>query len=277
MRGKRPNHPDGAVHTTDDVVRRVLSFGHTSSDVASELRELAELAAALAPSQEPSPAAAPPQPKPATTLAPDTRHARRERRRAAFLASCAQYGCRPRDFLARHQEGVRAILRSEGGVQPRKFLARLPADLRGPVRAVARSPGDGRELPADLSETWSREVVAAMWLCWSAGRRSKRNGMRRVLDGHTQTMICALFKLGRTRLFGTCYERRPENGGRPGIDTKGIFTALRDAGLLHWQQPRTCDANPRFIGPPRTITLKDGTTTERAFAFNVLHVPDPPS
>lgn len=236
------------------VASAPASFAQVREELAGELARAKD---PRRPEKRPTPAPAP-RPKP-------TRSERRARRRAAFLASFAARspGARPRDIPQRVLAGVGAILRSSTGREARAFLGRMPRTWRPMLEALARAPGDGRELAADLGHVWSRQVIAAAWALWSLGRMSKRNGMRRVVDGYTQGMLCNAFHntargraYSRSRLFGTSY--------RKGEGTRGAFQALKECGFTHWGQPRTCDANPRFLGPPRT--LADGRTVRFAFA-----------
>ena len=192
----------------------------------------------------------------------------RAKRRAAFRASLearGASGCKPRDFPARVVAGVRAIFDNRTGAEARRALARLPRDFRRPVEELARHPREGRELPATLHHRWSRWIVSCAWLVWALRRRSNRNGMRAVVDGYTQPMICGLFvnattgeAYSRSRLFASSY--------RAGSTECGPMYALKRRGLLHYAQPRTWDASPRFIGPP-----KEGTG--RRFAFGIFWIP----
>ena len=88
--------------------------------------------------------------------------------------------------------------------------------------------------------------------------------MRAVVDGYTQPMICGLFvnattgrAYSRSRVFASSY--------RAGSDECGPMHALKRRGLLHYAQPRTWDASPRFIGTP-----KEGG---RRFAFGIFWIP----
>jgi hypothetical protein len=172
---------------------------------------------------------------------------------------------------------VRSIFDSVDGRIALRYLDRLPRHWRPVVVQVARHPGDGRELGADLGHVWSRWVVACAWLWWALRRRSKRNGFRFVVDGYTQGMLRALFRnrqtgkaYSRSRLFAPSY--------RAGVATCGPFVALRRAGIAFYAQPRTTEANPRFVGPPRVVgRAPDGTTTRRfAFAVYWLNAEPPP-
>lgn len=171
----------------------------------------------------------------------------------------------------RSQAGARAVFENANGAQARAFIRRLPHEQRKPIVALAREPGDGRLLHEDLSHVWSRGVIACAFLMWSMRRKSRRNGMRGVVDGVTQRMLCAVFRnrsrggraYSRGRLFATSYRR--------GVDTCGWMTSLRRVGWL-WVQPRSSEANPRFLGPARQ--LSDGTT--RRFAFAVYWLADKP-
>jgi hypothetical protein len=90
-------------------------------------------------------------------------------------------------------------------------------------------------------------------------------------------MLRALFRnrqtgkaYSRSRLFAPSY--------RAGVATCGPFVALRRAGIAFYAQPRTTEANPRFVGPPRVVgRAPDGTTTRRfAFAVYWLNAEPPP-
>lgn len=129
---------------------------------------------------------------------------------------------------------------------------------------IARHPEgkDGRELAADLHEQWSRWVISTALLLWCERRRSRRKGCRAMMDGFTQGMICGLFRnrdgeaYSRSRVFGTSY--------RAGSLECSPFVALERGGIVFWGAPRTEDANPRFIGPPRLVGDR-----MRRFAFAV--------
>lgn len=128
--------------------------------------------------------------------------------------------------------------------------------------AVARHPGDGRELGAELNAVWSRWVVACALLLWCERRRSRRKGCRGRVDGFTQGMIRGLFRnrdgapYSRSRVFGTSY--------RAGSETCSPFVALERAGVCFWSAPRLEEANPAFVGPPRLVAGR-----MRRFAFAV--------
>jgi hypothetical protein len=147
------------------------------------------------------------------------------------------------------------------------MLDALPRRMRAPVYELARHPGRGRELPASLSHPWSRFTVACAWLLWSLRRRSKRHGFSHVIDGYTQPMVCGLFlnaqghPYSRSRLYATSY--------RKGSDECGPMRALKRAGVVHFAQPRTTEAAPRFVGPPHV--QPDGSV--RSFAFGVYWLP----
>jgi hypothetical protein len=203
-----------------------------------------------------------------------TRSARHAARRAAFVGALearGARGCRPRDFPDRVQAGVRSIFENRNGTQARRFLERLPREQRATVLELALAPGDGRALPAALSHRWSRFVVGCAWMLHALRRRSRRNGMRSVVDGYTQGMICGLFRnpdgaaYSRSRLFATSY--------RAGSSTCGPMVALRRAGLWFWHSPPLAQANPRFVGAPRR--LADGSSRRFAFAVYWLAADTP--
>lgn len=232
---------------------------------------------ASARAETPSPPSSPPSSPVARAPAP-TKRTKRKRsasqteRRRAFIASLEARraaGCRPREIPQRVQASVRAIFEVSTGSEARLYLSRLPRAWASVVLRVATQPGDGRELDASLRHVWSRWVVACAWLLWSLRRRSKRNGFRAVVDGYTQGMLRALFRnratgkpYSRARLFAASY--------RAGVGTCGPFVALRRAGLWFYAQPRTTEANPRFVGPPRVVgRCATGEPLTRRFAFAV--------
>lgn len=140
---------------------------------------------------------------------------------------------------------------------------RMPAHERRELEHLATHPGDGRELPADLSHVHSRGTIACAWALRALSRRSRRNGCSRVVDGYTQAMLCALFinattgkAYRRGRLFATSYRR--------GSELCGWVTGLRRIGWFT-RQPRLSEANPRFVGPPKA---HEGAP--RRFAFGIL-------
>lgn len=189
--------------------------------------------------------------KPRSSSSKLPRRARRRAARAAFIDSLearGAHGCRPRDFKARTQAGVRAVFENKSGREARLALRRFPRAMRSKLVHIARHPCSGRELAADLHEQWSRWVIAVALLVWSERRSSRRKGCRGVVDGFTQGMICGLFRnrdgesYSRSRVFGTSYRRDS--------DECSPFVALERAGLLFWSAPRTYEANPRFVGPP---------------------------
>lgn len=242
--------------------------------VLEELRaESAAQRAGRKPTLTPAPRRAPR----AVEAPPLTRREKQARRRASFLRRWREIGptdlkSRPRDLPSRVYAGVNSVVRSASGREARKFLERMPRTWRPVLEQLARRPGDGRELGADLAHIWSRLVVAAAWVMWTLGRRSKRNGFVRTVDGYTQGMLASCFVNGqrgkaysRSRLFGTSYRRD--------VATCGPFEALERAGFMHWGQPRLSEANPLYVGPPKVVGhAPDGTPLTRSFAFAVYWV-----
>jgi hypothetical protein len=204
-----------------------------------------------------------------------SRRARRRAQRSVFVASLearGARGCRPRDFRARTIAGVRSIFENRTGREARLALNRFPRHMRAQLMHVARNPGNGRVLNAQLNEVWSRWVISVAYLLKSERRKSFRNGARSVVDGFSQGMLCALFRnrdgktYSRSRVFGTSYRR--------GSEECSPFVALERAGIVWKQQPRTTEANPRFIGPPHVQA--DGSSRRFAFAVYWLRALAPP-
>jgi hypothetical protein len=182
-------------------------------------------------------------------------------------------GCRPRDFSRWVMAMVPAVMASTSGAVARDVLARLPRWFGLAVFKLAIMSGTGAQLPDTLQHVQSRETVACAVLLWRSRRKSERHGFAHVVDGYTQKMILRLLINPQT---GEPYSRS-HMFGRNGRDEPGPMLRLREAGL-YWRQPRTVDADPRFLGRART-RIADGKleTFRPAFAVYWLAEPDKPS
>ena len=201
------------------------------------------------------------------------------RSRLAFEAKCEQDapGCRPRAFESWVYAIVEPIMADDSGRAAELALEACRRDkIPGVDRALRAALGFDEKRRRKLGAFRARAVLALWIVIARSARHTDRRGFWRKTEGYTCRQLRALFVSPITGEVPSraCFDAVSWGGGRETDDDCGYLVALKRAGCMAMQQPRTNDgpgyvADPRYVG---RVRFYDKHGNPRRCAFVVFWI-----